>query len=713
MPLDRFLVAPYQTGLQNDMSPWMIPDDAFDELNNAYVYHGRIRKRFGTTLLNGETALNRQQLTSRLRTSIGITDGNGDIAGSIVNATYNRIGQIFSIGDTIFTINQLGAAAMLSTGPGTGTYNTATGAFSITGAPATTEVFFYISEPVMGLTTYERATTNDEQYFAFDTRFAYRWSGTEWIDTTVTSWTGTDSDFFQATNWNGANSDDYLLFVTNYVAADQIKYWNNVTWTTINPQFNAAGATIETARIILPFKDRLVLLNIIESVGTFRNRCRFSQNGSPLSADAFREDIPGRGGYIDAPTKESIVSAEFLRDRLIVFFERSTWELVYTGNEVLPFRWQKINTELGVESTFSVVPFDKAVLGIGNVGIHACNGINVERIDEKIHDDVFKIHNNNEGVFRVCGIRDYRTQLVYWSFPSIDSAQENLKFPNRVLVYNYENGSWAYNDDSFTAFGYFQNQTNITWEQLKIAWQDYAKPWNEGSIQARDLRVIAGNQEGFTFIIDADVSTNAPSLQITDISGTLITAINHNLVDGDFIQIENTEGVTGVDGIWQVLDTTTDTITILGSAVGTYTGGGTIRRLSQIDMRTKQFNFYVKDGRNFTVQRVDFQVDRTSNGQITVDQMPSSTDLSLIEEGIFSDAILGNGVLETFAYPDIPLEQMQHRLWHPVYMQAQGEFIQLRIYLNDEQMRIENIVNSPFEMHAMLFYVQPTSVRLQ
>ena len=43
-------------------------------------------------------------------------------------------------------------------------------------------------------------------------------------------------------------------------------------------------------------------------------------------------------------TDEQIISCEFIKDRLIVFFERSTWELAYTGNEVLPFIWQKINT---------------------------------------------------------------------------------------------------------------------------------------------------------------------------------------------------------------------------------------------------------------------------------------------------------------------------------------------------------------------------------
>jgi len=46
---------------------------------------------------------------------------------------------------------------------------------------------------------------------------------------------------------------------------------------------------------------------------------------------------------------------------------------------------------LGSESTFSTVPFDKVLLSIGSTGVHACNGVNVERIDNKIPNEVLKL----------------------------------------------------------------------------------------------------------------------------------------------------------------------------------------------------------------------------------------------------------------------------------------------------------------------------------
>lgn len=726
MAYDRFMIAPLNTGLQTDVKPFLIPDDAFAQLTNAYVFRGRVRKRFGSYLMNGSVDAGVAQLYSRLRINLGNTDGSGDISVTVPGTIF-KIGQMFSVGDEIFTVYQTGAPAdMLSTGAATvKTYNTTTGAVVINGAAAATACYFYPAEPVMGLITYETAPINDEPVYAFDTQFAYQFTAGAWTRLGTAVWTGTNADFFWGATYRGTNAYDAFLFVTNFVTADQIKYWNGAAWTAINPVFDAAGNTIETARLIIPFKDRLVLLNTVESIAatprSFVNRCRFSQNGDPVQAtagaQAFREDVPGKGGYIDAPTKEAIISCEFLKDRLIIFFERSTWELVYTGNEILPFRWQQINTELGAESTFATVPFDKVILGVGNVGIHACNGANVERIDEKIPEEVFEIHNDNSGVKRVYGIRDYYVEMVYWTFP----AQNNdTTYPTRVLVYNYRTGSWAFNTDSITCFGYFQNQNDMTWQETASTWQEMIETWDSGTLQGRFRQIIAGNQEGYTFIIYPDASRNAPALQITNISVAAnvvtLSIIDHNLVAAEYIIIENVQGTTGLnDTIYAVNSVVNaNTITILQSGVtGTYTGGGTVGRISNIDILTKQYNFYAQQGRNAYIAKADFLVDKTDNGEVTVDFFTSSSTLSLLTEAQATGALVGTNVLETAPYTTVPLEQTQARVWHPVYLQADGECIQLRIYMSDTQMRDADITWSDFELNAITFYAMPTASRMQ
>ena len=529
-------------------------------MSNAYVFRGRVRKRPGTTLLNDGTSsreVTTEQISARLRISVGSTDLNGDLTdfvpldgGSPITA---NIGSMFSIGDYIYTVYQATGDMYDSNTASpatTATFNTTTGEFVFVGAAASSTVYFYPAEPVMGIVQYETILINDEPTFAFDTKFAYQYASNGWLRLGTAFWTGSDSDFFWGRVWRGIEANERYLFATNFLFgstlndSDPIRYWDGSSWTDFGPAFSSTVATntILQARVILPFKDRLVLMNIVENTGVapgtntqYGNRIRFSQNGSPVAADAWHEDVAGKGGYIDAPTQEAIVSAEFVRDRLIVFFERSTYELVYTGNEILPFRFQKINDVLGVESTFSVVQFDNYLAGVGDVGIHAASSTTVQRIDNKIPDVVSTIANDNNGAKRVHGIRDYYGELVYWGYMEFSTT-----FPDRVLLYNYRNNTWAKLDDTFTAFGYFNNQGDRVWQAELDAWEMLDVPWSSGVLNKGHLSTIAGNHQGYVHFIDIDKNYNDPSMQVTDVTTPdTLTVYNHNLRAGDYIELEN------------------------------------------------------------------------------------------------------------------------------------------------------------------------------
>lgn len=719
MALDQFMIAPFTSGLQDNVKPFLIPEDAFAELKNAYIFRGRVRKRFGSRLISPGTpaTVGFEQLSSRLRVKLAARNGTvPGYTGGMIGVT----GQMFSIGEELFTVYQTGAPAdMLKTGPATTfTFDTTNGAYVIVSATVG-DLYYYPAQPVMGFVQFEDAPINEEPTYAFDTRMAYRYASTGWerLDTGTDLWTEDDSHFFWAVNYRGIDSEKNYLFVTNNSSTDHVRSWSGSTWSTLRPQTEKTGVNfIEGCRIVMPFKNRLLMLNTYETVGggsvkNHKSRVRFSQNGSPFDTDAWEEPsgTRGKGGWVDATTQEAIISVSLLRDRLIVFFEKSTWELVDNGNTSTPFIFQKINSELGVESTFSTVLFDKDVLGIGNVGIHACNGANVTRIDNKIPDKVFQFHNENDGVERVAGIRDYYAEMVYWTIPSM---HENPKFPNQVLVYNYKNGSWGINDDCITFFGYIQNLSDERWQDINWTWAEWEEQWNNADTQSQFRQVLAGNQNGFTFIIDSDLPKNSKALQITNLtnaSGVItVTAIAHNLEVNSFINIDDVIGSTFVDGIYQIQSVPSDdTFTINEPAFATaYTGGGTIARVSKIDILTKQFNFYFKGGKNFYIPKIEFHVDRTSAGKISADFFTSTSIRSITLDGINSGALLGTNVLETFPYPSVGSEIYQDRLWHPLFPQVEGEFIQIRLYLDGSQMIDNTVAFSDFQLHAMSIYAK-------
>jgi len=714
-------------------------------------------------------------LQSRLRVNLGNTDGSGNFSGTVPGSQFN-LGQMFSVGTTIFTVVVTGTpGAMLSTGVGTGTFNTTSGAVSITGAAITTAVYYYPALPVMGITQYEIGAINNHPTYAFDTEFAYLFTpGTGWSRSGAAIWHGSDLNFFWICNWQGLAGNP-VLFATNFNATvptpgandDPIWSFDGTTWTArsganafyVLPGGGAiyTGPYVKTARIIAPFKNRLVLLNTVENdnsggagVNTaYVNRCRYSFNGSPFAANAWYEpnqqdssgNIAAGAGFIDAATEEQIISAEFIKDRLIVYFERSCWELAYTGNEILPFVWQKLNTELGSQATLSTVPFDKEVLTIAQNGVHSCNGSNVVRIDSKIPDLVFQFSTKNNANYRTCGIRDYNHELVYWSYVDIERPTQS-PYPNQMLVYNYRNQSWAQNDDTFTAFGYFEQQQDTTWiSSAPQTWEQFNNTWADGIIAANQRIIIGGNQQGFVVRINDELDRNAPSLQITAISGTTgiltLTVYNHNLTQdseddpagGDYVVIENVSGdaqtaTTLNNSIFpvSVVDANTITINIGIFTIGSYLGGGTLARVSNIQITTKQFNPYDKEDRNVYVEKVNFCVERSGNfdvnlpsPQITVDYSPSSSGIYMLASARQTGALMGNSVLETAPYNPVyyPLEQYQDKLWHPVYFQSDGDCIQLRLYFDPIQIQVPRIAFAPFELQGMILYTQKTVSRMQ
>ena len=748
MPADKFFIAPYDknSGLINAIKPFMIPDKAFSVCNNAYVWRERLRKRFGSHWLNNSPLL------TRLRMSLT------PAVLTVTTPSNIAIGQQFSIGSDIFTVNSVTfPVALLSTSAVTAQLIAAN---QVTFSAIASTVYWYPSLPVMGLVTLESASVNDESLIAFDTKYAYSysagWNRIAGEDTLgAATWAGSNSQFFWGYSYGGTNANIYNLYVTNFNQNERMRYLNANTsnWDYFTPQINATPTYLASARILIPFKNRLVAFDVWESPNSngsaaiqypFRARwCK--ESADPIATDAWREDIPGNGNGLDAPTLEAIITAEFVRDRLIVFFERSTYEFIYNSNQVYPFAFQQINTELGAESTFSVVPFDQVALAVGNLGIMACNGTNVDRIDGAIPDEVFKIHLSDDGPRRVYGIRDFYTEMVWWTFPD-STATSVFPYPKRVLVYNYKNATWSFNDDSITAFGYFQPTTSISWSSEEVTWDD-SEPWDSGPLQAKFRKIVAGNQQGWTFIIDTDKATNASVLQITDIviptpgvNFIKFNCIDFNLNAGDFIYIQDIKGT----GNLTLLNNTIQNVIIdpsdphnfffsFGDAntpaiTGTYAGGGTLARVSKIDVATKAFNFYQKQGRNASVNKIDFLVDTTDVGQILVDWYVSTNGNNMVEESgsaTGSGSLLGTSVLETSPYLLIPFEQDASQVWHAMFISAQGEYIQLNLYFDDVQMKkVITIDNGDgtfsytgptfedFQLHAMVFTAMPTG-RLQ
>jgi len=313
--------------------------------------------------------------------------------------------------------------------------------------------------------------------------------------------------------------------------------------------------------------------------------------------------------------------------------------------------------------------------------------------------------------------------MVYWAFPATEGP-ENFVYPTRVLVYNYRNGSWAFNDDCFTCFGYFEQQADVIWSDCYLTWAEYEATWTSGVLQSQFRQIIGGNQEGFVTVINADLDNNAPALQIsrvqlaTPAAGLVtLTIRDHTIPVGSCISLSNMNGLTITgDPLYIVVaidvaahEIIIDTDFSNSTVTGTYTGGGLAARVSNPKMLTKQFNPYIKEGKNVYLAKVDFYVQKTAAAEITVDYYPSASTLSMINAGTVSGAQTGSNILETSAYAAVPFEAVQNKVWHPIYFQTVGESVQLCLSLSNAQLVQAATARDGFKLDGMVLYTMPIS----
>lgn len=748
--MDKFLIAPLKSGLSNRDQAWMIADDAYYRLKNAFVFRGRLRNRFGTKYTSTDA------LSSRLRVFVTTTSGSGGATGFLIapaspgpigvlgqSFTF-EVGQEFSIGSEVFRIPALGTpVTLLSSGSGVGTLDTTTGEFTFTGCALSTAIYFYTCKPVLGLTQFEGDSVHNQMAIAFDTLFAYKFSSNSWIKDGDVKLTGDNSSLVRTANWRGVFASEVILFATNakdpimlYQGSISSPTWSTKEWnfTDVSSPLSTANNAIKTAKAIISFKGMLLLFAPTESdntvvtppalppTRTFDDRLRYSAKINPLDTDFFMEqNQPGwvGAGYVDAGTKEKFTGAYALHDVIIVTFERSVWRISYTGDQYEPFRWDRLNPELGSESPKAGISFDRNILSVGVSGIWECNGIGVERIDDEIPDETFHLRLATNGLNQVVGVRDFENEVVYWTWPTDDDPYA-LTYPNKLLVFNYKNGTWAFNDDTFTAFGYFEQSTGKSWLEFTDPWYTYTAPWNSNINSSQYRFVIGGNQHGFVTILSTGESKCCANLIINSITydatseSITLTVKDHSMILNDFVKLVSVNGTT-LSGIYKVTPTGNDTLVIYGikanpfiDPVKGYRGGGLVARVPRLDVLTKEWNPYKDQNTELNLSKISFGVEKQTAGEITVDYFVSHSDVSNFQE---AQVKMGTGILDLKPYTLKTIENSQRLLWHPLTFNASGDSVQLRLYWSNEQMVDPDISESGFILEALILYTQPSAVR--
>lgn len=785
----------FQSGLVESREEFLLPDDAYPKLRNAYVWRERIKRKKGYLLLG---RLRRNLTAIDLGNSgaspwsfnifttavppIGATEANKELVPGTLVITFDGVN---------FTDNGLGVlVGSVDTSDNFGTVNYVTGDITITHiravGVATTAVFSYFPGlPVMGIRTREQQNSLQDETIFFDQVYAYVFDdganrfeefipGTTWnadgegVDGTSFFWStnywvsqllipGTATALFTTENrklfWETNNTGQFGATADPPRITDAttwVDFYNDATPLVNSPWaqlgFTDAAPPVEVFLTnwlsMLPFRGRMVVFNTWEGIDAansvnYHNRIRWSTIGNPFipyaagppATGSWRDDLRGsKGGFLDIPTSEDIISVGFVRDNLVIYCERSTWQLRYTGRSIAPFQIERVNSELGGEGPFSAIQFDTSLVGVGDKGIVECDSYKSERIDIKILDFVFEIQSTNGGPTRVHGIRDFINRLAFWTIPlssEYDAATDgegDAIFPNVRLVYNYENDSWAIFEDSLTTLGTYQPQSSRTWLTTPIPWIECNFSWIEAQERGQP-DIVGGNQQGYIEYLDEktvnDVSLSITGVQPNTTQATVITSPHHNLRTGDVIGIQDIPEGTPYDnlngGVYGIIlgdnsnadptnkfrlmlyddDTGEFSDAQTDDPDGDYIGGGQINIRENFSIVSKKFNF-LDEGQSIQMGYFDILMAATEPsdpGAITfyvyLDYNEDQTSNTLPRNMIAGSG--PDGIADEFFNSTIPTSTSSlnnvggTKFWQRVYCPTRANFLTLEFTLSNAQ----------------------------
>lgn len=503
MKYHPFLIAPFNTGLDTDLAPWLLPQDAFQEIENGHIHHGYVEKRQGyrflASLVYGQSisaAINATPVTNpavfTIASTAALTTGDTVTLHYLAGGTWDTLnGQSYTLtvtSGTTFTLTDSAGTAV--GGTSFGTYTANSGRLGTFDAERIMGIFRYIASDNTRLTLVsdtKRVGLYNTSTNLIDPLDLYDIGGT--LRTNNDVFSSSNTDYIWAANWQSAGLVNRVYFTngkeyqTGTPGTDGIVYYDATNrGSPASPnvvQFqpslsSSATLTFYGCKFIFSIRQRLLCLYTYEfngsSTSTFPQRARWCAAQDPTNWD---QSTAGGGGFVDAPTGEQIISATQLQDIIIVHFTDSVWSLRPVPDPALPFRWDRINSFRSCDGKMASVGFDRYAVSLGFRGIVATDGVETRRVDNRIED--FVTDDINADQFdKVFVERSYSNRRTWFLYPGVESSDAD-----KALIYDDESGAYSKYDISMNVIGHGAAQKDYAAEDFTAA--------NDLDISALDL----------------------------------------------------------------------------------------------------------------------------------------------------------------------------------------------------------------------------------
>ncbi len=514
-----------------------------------------------------------------------------------------------------------------------------------------------------------------KELLAFDTNFLYKYNtGTGVFDPipfagSMAAYAGFNivnkEDYISGTSYPTATNGARFIFTGNGIAANgagsSIFFYNGTDvrdFTAIadSPNYVApAMGALTKATYVLWFNERLNF--IVPVIGAIAYNQGVLYSGiRTVSGNGDNFNVAG-SGLFQADTPQNINGATILGQVLALHFNRMNYTLEKTKDAFNPYFGRAVPGVLGTNAKFSAVSWDETVKSMGRTGIINSDGRKTLRTDDKTPN------------FTTDEIDQLDFNLIYGGFDRVNNQflwaykenEANTTTQNKVLVNNYEEGTWSVFNQRLSCFGQTDLGLNLTWNQIDettgneswAKWNTTEEIWNKIGIGLSVQKTLAGDDMGFIYNINQDYDDYFANITaISNASQAVLTVSPSAFKVGDLVTIQNVVGMldaqgnSGINNFDSTIDTVdyvpyeiiaaTDvsiTINMDTSLLTPYTSGGSIQKVISFSAETIPFNPYREIGRRCYISHVEFLLD-TDGGSLRVDVVSDE------EESPFIDNVL-------------------------------------------------------------------------
>jgi hypothetical protein len=253
----------------------------------------------------------------------------------------------------------------------------------------------------------------------------------------------------------------------------------------------------------------------------------------------------------------------------------------------------------------------------------ATDGRESVKVDDKIPYFTFREFDADQFDLTYGGFDRINGQFLF-AYRSANSELSDIT-QDKVLVYNYDERTWAVNDQRFSVFGQSDDGESIAMNDIFYSAEHPSwgrmdtteEIWNEIGTTAGTQKTLAGDNDGWIYQINTGFNDNFSTISsITKAFPCVVTISENDFEIGDMVGFLNIEGMTELNNnIYEVTASTSTTITINVDSTNysTYTTGGTVEQVIEFDAELTIFNPYRAQGMRCYISHIEVLLNTESN----------------------------------------------------------------------------------------------------